>query len=68
MKILKTQESKKIGSFTVTPNKASTDIVWFNMSNRGGTAKYNLATGQFEPCRNEVGARFKDAIEAAYIS
>jgi hypothetical protein len=68
MKTLKTQESKKLGSFTVTVNKASTDTVWFNLDKRGGAAKYNLATGEFEPCRNEVGERFKSALEAAYIS
>ena len=65
-KMLKTTNSQKIGSFTVTP-KISDSIVWFNLSSNGGTARYNLNTGEFEKCRNSVGRRMESFIEDAFI-
>ena len=65
-KMMKTTEAKKIGSFTVTPN-ISGSIVWFNLDNQGGTAKFNLNTGEFEKCRNSVGRRMESFIEDAFI-
>lgn len=65
-KMMKTSEAQKIGSFTVTPN-ISGSTVWFNFSNRGGTARYNLNIGEFEKCRNSVGRMMESKLEDVFI-
>lgn len=65
-KQMKTIEAQKIGSFTVTP-KFQGDTVWFNFNNRGGTARYDLVTGEFKPCKGQVGRMMESHLEAAFI-
>ena len=66
MKTLKTAETKTFGSFQVTPNVRG-NRVYFNFAKRGGTACYDLASGEFVPVHGEVGARAKDWIIENYI-
>jgi len=65
-KQMKTTETKKIGSFTVTP-KFSGSTVWFNFNNRGRTARYDLATGEFKPCKGRVGRMMESQLEVIFI-
>jgi hypothetical protein len=67
-KRLTTTEPKQFGSFTVTPKFYGETKVYFNFSNKGGQALYNLATGQFEATRAEVGERAKSWIEKVFIT
>lgn len=67
MKTLKTSEPQKIGRFTVTPN-ASGPTVCFSFNNRGGNAKYNLNTGEFEKVRRAVGRVMEIEIEQVFIN
>jgi hypothetical protein len=53
-KTLVDSQSKKYGSFTVSP-KLSGNTVYLNFSNRGGSARYNLTTGEFLPVKGRVG-------------
>jgi hypothetical protein len=67
MKKLTSTETKQNISFEVTP-KPYGNKVYFNLNKRGGTALYNLETGEFENVRGEVGERVKDWIEKNYIA
>jgi hypothetical protein len=68
MKRLTSTEPKQFGSFVVTPNFYGETKVYFNFTNRGGQALYNLETAQFEQTRAEVGERAKAWIEKVFIT
>ena len=67
-KMLKTSEPRKVGNFVVTPKLSSgSQEVYFNFSNRGGSARYSLVEGKFLPVRGQVGNRMLSWIEDTYI-
>lgn len=61
-----TTETKQYGSFTVSPNVTGM-TVWFNVSNRGGVARYDLNKGEFLNCKGRVGKAMESWLEAQYI-
>lgn len=61
--------TKTIGRFEITATpwqKHGKNRIYFDLSNRGGQACWDVEKQEWVRVRNEVGARFKRAIKEAF--